>query len=125
MIAALHIQMSGEEFNRFHHYLRKTGHVTGYGILCLLSFRAWFHTLSERMTNRWRNVRAYCAAFAIGLTLLTAALDEWHQSFDPRRTASIRDVGLDVGGGFLALVLAILVFRMWRRSPRSEVEAVS
>jgi VanZ family protein len=125
IFAALHIRMSAEEFAKLHHYLRKIGHVTGYGILCLLLFRAWFHTLSQDVSNRVRNLRARCAALAIGITLLTAVLDEWHQSFDPSRTASLRDIGLDVGGGFLSLLLALFVFRMWRRSPRREVEAVS
>lgn len=125
VFAALHIRVSAEEFAKFHHYLRKIGHVTGYGILCLISFRAWFHTLSGRKTKGLHNVRLRCAGLAIGLTVLTAILDEWHQSFDLTRTSSLGDVGLDAAGGFLALAIALLLFRMWRRSPRPEVEALS
>ncbi len=34
-----------KKFLVFHFYLRKTGHVTGYGILSLLLLRGWRHTL--------------------------------------------------------------------------------
>ncbi len=122
ILAALHIRLSPEQFAEFHHYVRKTGHFVGYGILCLLSFRAWFHTIADRSANRARHLRFQSAAFAIGITLTTAILDEWHQSFDPRRTSSVLDVALDLSGGLLCLLVALFVFRIWRRS---EVEAMS
>lgn len=115
----LHVPMSPETFARFHHLLRKGGHVTGYGILCLLLFRAWFHTLSAR------GLKVRCAILALSMTLLTAMLDEWHQTFDPSRTGSIRDVGLDLTGGILFLLVALFVFRLWRASPLRELDTVS
>ena len=104
-----HFRISARGFEELHHVLRKLGHVTGYGVLCLLMFRAWFHTLSSRSRLR-------CASLALLLTLVTASLDEWHQSFDPGRTSSLSDVGLDLIGGILFLVVALFVFHAWKKS---------
>lgn len=118
----LHVPLSAHAFSELHHILRKAGHVTGYGILCLLAFRAWFHTLGGVLH---KSLRPRCAWLALSLTLLTAILDEWHQSFDPARTSSARDVGLDMVGGAVFLILALFVFRLWRTSPTPHMEAVS
>jgi VanZ family protein len=118
----LHVPLSAHAFSELHHILRKAGHVTGYGILCLLAFRAWFHTLGGVLQ---KSLRPRCAWLALSLTLLTAILDEWHQSFDPARTSSARDVGLDMVGGAVFLILALFVFRFWRTSPTPHMEAVS
>jgi len=127
-----HIPMSWNTFERFHHVLRKAGHVTGYGILCVLAFRGWYRTWSvatveqnTRLPRSSRQVRLQGAALAIGITLLTAILDEWHQSFDPTRTASIRDVGLDLSGGVIFLSVALLVFRRWRETAAGKLETAS
>ena len=121
ILKSLHVHMSGETFARFHHLLRKAGHVTGYGILCLLLFRAWLHTLSR--SNR--RLKLHSAALSLGLTFITAMLDEWHQEFDPSRTSSLRDVGLDVTGGVLFLLVAIFVFRAWRNMPVEKLETAA
>ena len=118
----LHVPLSAHAFSELHHFLRKAGHVTGYGILCLLAFRAWFHTLGEVLQ---KELRLRCAGLALGLTLLTAILDEWHQSFDPARTSSARDVGLDMAGGVVFLIVALFVFKLWRTHPMANIEAVS
>jgi VanZ family protein len=39
-------------------------------------------------------------------TLSVAALDEWHQTFIPSRTGTVRDVGLDSVAGVAFLVIA-------------------
>jgi len=38
------------DFLIFHHYLRKTGHVVGYGILSLLLLRGWRATFGQAQT---------------------------------------------------------------------------
>jgi VanZ family protein len=111
VLRLLHIHLSASTFATFHHLLRKAGHVTGYGILCLLVFRAWYHTLFESSRS---HLLLICAVLALGITLATAVLDEWHQSFDPARTSSIWDVGLDVTGGIIFLIVALFVLRVWR-----------
>jgi len=118
----LHLRISPLAFDRCHHLLRKGGHVTGYGVLCLLLFNSWYHTLSPLAGKR---LRLRCTGIALGMTLLTAVLDEWHQSFDPARTSSIRDVGLDVTGGIIFLAIALFAFRLWRTIPARQLGTVS
>ena len=65
------------------------------------------------------------AALALGITLLTAALDEWHQRFDPSRTGTPWDVALDVTGGICFLLIALFALRRWRAQPVEEPEEVS
>ena len=122
VITHLHIRMSAQEFAHWHHLLRKTGHFVGYGILCVLCFRAWWHTIGQ---SRLRNLRIRCAGLAVAMTFMTAMLDEWHQSFDPTRTSSLRDVCLDVTGGIIFLVIALFVFRLWRNAPMAELQPQS
>lgn len=124
VLSWLHIHLSPVGFAELHHLLRKAGHVTGYGILCLLLFRAWFHSYGAREINL-STLRFRCAALALSSTLLTAILDEWHQSFDPTRTSSPLDVGLDMCGGIIFLYFALFVFRAWHRAPAEEMEPVS
>ena len=90
--------------------LRKSGHFLGYGLLGVLFFRA-LHATS-------RAAAGTLAAWSVGLTLVVASLDEFHQSFIPSREGSVRDVLLDTVGAvcLLSIVLAYLHFRQrsWR-----------
>jgi VanZ family protein len=57
---------------------------------------------------------AWCAhwgTIAFLMTVLVAGLDEWHQTFLPSRTGTVRDVILDSSA---ALVAQIVIF-MWLR----------
>ena len=130
VVKGLHIPISPDAFERLHHFLRKAGHVSGYGILCLLLFRASYHSLQNSPRHRStagfpKGLRGVCAAIALGGTLLTGTLDEWHQSFDPSRTSSVRDVGLDFIGGVIFLTVALFVFRAWRELPAPHLETSS
>jgi VanZ family protein len=110
MLYAVLTRLFGEidlrEFLVWHHYGRKTGHVIGYAMLCLLLYRAWRLTFGELRPWAWRT-----AVYAWLGTLLVASLDEWHQSYIPSRGASIRDVALDSTAGFLILLLTWLCMR--------------
>ncbi len=89
------------KFLVFHHYLRKTGHVVGYGMLSLLLLRGWRATLGRIHTLLLR------AALLSWLgTAFVAAMDEWHQSYIPSRTGTARDVVLDTVAGIAFLVVA-------------------
>jgi VanZ family protein len=94
----------------FHHYLRKTGHVVGYGMLSLLLLRGWRATLGRISTLLLR-----AALLAWLGTLSVAALDEWHQTFIPSRTGTVRDVGLDSVAGVAFLVIAYWWLRRSKR----------
>ncbi len=94
------------KFLIFHHYLRKTGHVVGYGMLSLLLLRGWRATLGRVHTLLLRT-----ALLSWLGTACVAALDEWHQSFIPSRTGTVWDVALDTAAGVAFLVVAYLWLR--------------
>jgi VanZ family protein len=94
------------KFLVFHHYLRKTGHVVGYGVLSLLLLRGWRATFEHARALLLR------AALLSWLgTVSVAALDEWHQSYIPSRTGTSRDVALDTVAGVAFLVVAYFWLR--------------
>lgn len=74
--------------------VRKLAHMAEYAVLALLYRRA--------LAGNW---------WALVLTVLYAASDEWHQSFVPGRSASPVDVLVDAGGA----ITALLVRDWWRR----------
>lgn len=110
MLYTLLTRLFGEinfyKFLIFHHYLRKTGHVVGYGMLSLLLLRGWRATLDPVQTLLLRT-----ALLAWLGTACVAALDEWHQSFIPSRTGTIWDVALDSLAGVVFLVVAYFWLR--------------
>lgn len=93
-------------FEFWHHYIRKAGHVFGYGLLCILLFRAWRSTLRSPGAPNWRISWATIAVFG---TALVASLDEWHQTFLPSRTGRWQDVVLDTSAGIAAQILLFLL----------------
>ena len=84
--------VSPATFERIHFVLRKTGHLTGYGIAAVLYWRA---VAGSR----------HPVLLALLLVLLVASLDELHQSTIPSRTGTPSDVLIDLTGGTLALLL--------------------
>ena len=97
------------QFETVHFFLRKGGHVFGYGLLSILLFRAWRETLpaisGARWTMRWSSI-------AVFGTALVASLDEWHQSFIPSRTGTVHDVILDTCAGIAAQILVFTWLKM-------------
>ncbi|HEY9245626.1 MAG TPA: VanZ family protein [Candidatus Methanoperedens sp.] len=84
--------------------IRKSAHVTEYFVLGILLFRA-FRLGSEKLrTMRW-------AFYSFLIVVFYAAGDEFHQSFEAGRTASLLDVGFDTLGGFLAQAVTIVKLR--------------
>jgi VanZ family protein len=97
--------LSWEQFEPCHFFIRKGGHVFGYGLLSILLFRAWRETLHDAGNAKWAFRWANIAMLG---TLLVASLDEWHQSFLPSRSGRWQDVVLDTCGGITAQVLLLL-----------------
>jgi VanZ family protein len=102
------------EFLIFHHYLRKTGHVLGYGLLAFWLLRGFRATLDYAHACSGRT-----ALLAWLGTVFVATLDEWHQSFIPSRTGSPRDVLLDSTAGLAFLLIAYA----WQRRSASGEQA--
>ena len=79
----------------------------------------WFHAaefavffaLAWNATGR-RPLHAY------GLTAFYAGTDELHQVFVPSRTASAWDLGADLGGALVALLVLQTVFCLWESRRR-------
>jgi len=115
LLTRLFGQINFYDFLIFHHYLRKTGHVVGYGMLSLLLLRGWRATFGHAQALLWRTSLLSWLG-----TAFVAAMDEWHQSYIPSRTGTVWDVALDsvAGVGFL------LVAYFWlRRSDGAEQTA--
>lgn len=89
---------------RLHTTIRKAAHVSVYGMLALLAFRAFRLSLVATMLRH--------AGLALSLVLAAAATDEFHQSLSRHRTGALADVGYDLLGAVAAL--AILV--AWQRA---------
>lgn len=75
--------------------VRKSAHILIFGFLGILFYKVF---------------RKYSIWYAWFCTVLIAALDEWHQSFVPGRSALIQDVWLDSLAAFLFLI-SIAFFR--------------
>jgi VanZ family protein len=107
-------------FEHWHFYIRKGGHVVGYGILSILAFRAWRETFPARGNPLW-SIR--WASIAVLMTALVASLDEWHQSFIPSRTGTPRDVALDTCAGIAAQLLVLLWLKSFGKDTASSPSA--
>ena len=105
-------QISFYKFLVFHHYLRKTGHVVGYGMLSLLLLRGWRVTFGQTFALLWRT-----ALLSWLGTAFVASLDEWHQSYIPSRTGTWKDAVLDSVAGFVFLLVAYFWLRRFTEVP--------
>jgi VanZ family protein len=107
LISWLGRSLSPPALDLLNQILRKLGHVTAYGILSALSFRA-LRGERLRWNPRW-------AIGAIVLTALVASVDEYHQSFIPSRTGTWHDVVLDTAAAIVVQitirVAQVLLFR--------------
>ena len=90
-------EWSAAEIWTLHSAIRKAAHVSVYGVLALLAFRASRLSLEAALLRH--------AGLAIALVLLAAATDEHRQSLSRARTGSLADVGYDLAGGALALAI--------------------
>jgi len=95
-------QATMDEVQRF---VRKSGHVSEYGVLAILVICA-LKTPRNPQPN-WRLALAICALYA--------ASDEFHQTFVPTRDGTVHDVLIDTAGASVGLG----VFALWvnRRRP--------
>jgi VanZ family protein len=79
--------------------VRKCGHLSEYAVLAVL-FRRALHLSASVPLEPWNWKNAF---WALALSALYAASDEFHQSFVATRYASILDVGIDSAGAALGL----------------------
>ena len=110
-----------------HHIGRKSGHLTGYGTVCVTYLRAWLYTLARRPGLRVWGWRLRSTLLAIASTFCIGGLDEWHQTFIPSRTGMFSDVLIDTSGGVVACLLIWLIFwnGLWGRSKAKDDKPLS
>jgi VanZ family protein len=95
------------------HALRKSGHFIGYAVLSGLTFLALRNTYRDRIQSLQRpwgkSLSDYWqidwSLIAILLTVVTASMDEIHQTFIPSRSGRWQDVVLDTSGAFALQLL--------------------
>lgn len=102
---------SWQRIDFIHFCIRKCGHLTEYGILGVLLWRA----VPERKHNPgaadWMR-----AMVALAVATAYAATDEYHQSFVPSRTAAVHDVVIDACGALVGLAcIGVASVRRGRR----------
>jgi VanZ family protein len=105
-----------DHFDDWHFLIRKGGHVVGYGILCILLFRAWRATWPAMSGAKW--TWRWATAALLG-TAIVGSLDEWHQSFIPTRTGRWQDVVIDTCGGLAAQILLLLWWKGFGKNSTS------
>jgi VanZ family protein len=98
------------EIWKLHIAIRKAAHLAVYGVLALLSLRAF------RLSTGGGALRH--SALALLLVLAMASLDEYRQSLSVWRTGTPVDVGYDLAGAAAALGIAALARRGPRRRAR-------
>lgn len=89
---------SPERLELIHIVVRKVSHFLEYAILGFLAARAFRTSPSAGSRQRW-------FILALGLIVVYAFLDEYHQSFVPSRTPSIVDSFIDILGGLTTLLI--------------------
>ena len=94
--------LTPEQAAMVHFFIRKGAHVFEYAVLGLLAFRAATLSLPA--------LPVPAVAIALGIALAMAAVDEWHQAYEPTRTGTTRDVALDFAGA----CCGVAVWRRWK-----------
>lgn len=88
----------------FHHIVRKAAHFTEFFTLAML------YTILRKKSDEYLPVQNTFMAVPF-MTLLTAVLDEFIQSFTGRGT-SVRDVMLDFSGSLCGIIVTILIYNI-------------
>jgi VanZ family protein len=119
-----------QDWGSTHHFIRKTGHFTGYGLFSVACFRGFWLTFRTRV-NQILNLnpalgrQLFCHVLAVATTFLVASADEFHQSFLPNRTGVFSDVILDTTGAFalqLALFATLQAIAQWPKNTANEAQ---
>lgn len=97
-------------------FVRKCAHMTEFAILGWLLY-GWL--------CRWQTTRLRRAGTAVGLAILYACSDEFHQLFVRGRAGRVSDVLIDSAGIVLGMVLLLLAERFfkWLRRRRQHRKA--
>ena len=95
----------------FHHIVRKAAHFTEFFTL------AMFYTVLRKKSEEYLPVQNTVMAVPF-MTLLTAVLDEFIQSFTGRGT-SVRDVMLDFSGSVCGIIITTLIYNFIKKKTKN------
>lgn len=95
-------------------YIRKVAH---FSIYMLLSASLSLATYNFLRLNNKVNAKYYAIPYLI--CVLYAISDEYHQSFTPGRTCSLRDMAIDSLGAMLSLIVVITLYLVNNRKRRA------
>ena len=117
-------QISFTTLNAIQLGIRKLAHLTEYAILAMLLWRALRSGTGWQIEMSILRLRSGQVLFLTVLLAcgLFAAIDEFHQSFVPSRTASPTDVMIDICGALVGL-LACSMFAERRNSAKINQES--
>lgn len=82
--------------------IRKLAHFSEYGVMGVLVFTIWCQWISKPII------------LSLPWVFISAALDEWHQTFVPGRDGNIVDVGIDTLGGICGFLVCIILIKLWK-----------
>jgi VanZ family protein len=119
VLAFLHVSISTLAFQTLHTLVRKLAHFVEYAIFSVLLYLNFLPDLRSPWRTR-AAIRAISIAAAYSLT------DEFHQLFEPGRTASWRDSGLDSLGAAFGIFVIYWEHRLfWAKDsgPRTNAES--
>jgi VanZ family protein len=105
-------ELSGGSLLRLHDFVRKSAHFGEYALLGLLAFRAIWLSLESTVQR--------VAVLSLLLALAVSGIDETRQSFTRSRTGSPWDVTLDLCGAGAAILVVLLVRRVWNGKIEAE-----
>jgi VanZ family protein len=91
--------ITAEAIAQIHFLLRKCAHLTEYGILAIILWRA-----IDRGTDLTIKISMLYMSLFFAAALIAGA-DEFYQSFKPSRTASTGDVLIDIIGAMIGLAI--------------------
>lgn len=102
----------------FEHPIRKLAHFTEYCIMACLLYVIFY---------QWVELKLKYYLIIVIWVFLSAAADEFHQSFVPGRYASIADVFLDTSGGCFGLLLSrifckLMLRKIYNQKIRRDIE---
>jgi VanZ family protein len=92
--------------------IRKTAHVCSYLMLSILIFTASTYITKSQL-------KSYKNAFII--SFIYAVSDEVHQFFIPGRTATVRDVFIDMFGVVLGMCIVAIVLSIYKHKSNKKI----
>ncbi len=117
VLGLLHLSVSPGTFYLLHFLVRKLAHLTEYAIFSQLLYASFLGTDEFE----WRPRTALWSIVIAGAYSLT---DEFHQLFEPGRTASIIDSAIDTLGTVLGMLAVYAATRFRQANNKTTAAAV-